>query len=211
MRRSFGIDDPRRSAKGRELRVESKSIIDLQLASTLQPFDSGDKQLAKAFAEQLVVDQVRLAPAVLPRMTSFNPTIIAQRRPAARNECMHVRMVAQPLVSRVQHHHRRGLEAELFFEHFPQGLPRRLEQQVVHRAAIPQGQRRQLLRQCKHDLKVVHSRQQQRASSLDPRGSLRAAALRTMPIAAGVVNNTALIARLAFKQPAAQRRRAAER
>ncbi len=142
MRWSFDVNDPRRCAEGRECSIESMTIFDLQLASTLQPLDSGDKQLAKAFAKKMIVDQVRLAPATLLRMSRFYPAILSERRPAARHECMHMRMVAQPLVSRVQHHHRRWLEAELLFQHFAQCSPRGLEQQIVHLASIAERQRR---------------------------------------------------------------------
>ena len=96
-------------------------------------------------------------------------------------------MVLQLLVPGVQHQ-QRGRVDILFFHFVPDRLPRAAHQQPVQLAAVAQHQMRQPIGDREDDLKVVDARQHQLAAAFGPVGSPRSGTLRTVPLAARVVD-----------------------
>lgn len=92
------------------------------------------------------------------------------------------------LIPRRQHHHGGWVDFAVGLQGLADRLPGTVEQQVIQQLAIAKDQGREEIGQCKHDLKIVHVRQQQFAGLAQPRGASRTHALRAMPIGAGVVD-----------------------
>src|SRR5262249_46847353 len=124
----------------------------------------------------------------------------------------HVRMMRHRTAPRVQH---RG-EADLHTEALgvrgdrQQRLGARLEQEVVDDGLVVVGDGADLRRQGEHDVEVGHL-QQLGLARLQPLPRLTALALRTVPVAAGVVGDDGVPARLvlAARDVATESRRAA--
>ncbi len=216
--RSLDVHDPRLRPEIEKQRSERVTgwrrqvlVTKTQLALSAQPLHASKELLPKAFAEKFVVDQVWLPLSAMTWMPAFDPAFATERGAAAGNQGMDVRMSVQSLVPCMEHHQRCRLESELFFQYFAKCLPSRREQQIVQRPPVSKGQRRQFFRQREHHLEVIHFRQQQLASRLHPCRPPGTSALRTMPIAARVINGPAMTARLALQRSATQRGGAAER
>ena len=93
-------------------------------------------------------------------------------------------MSFQHLVPRMQHHHGGRFEELFIGDDILERLPRRAKQQIVDLFAIPQRQRRQLVGNREHDLKIRDTRQQQFRRRIQPVGTFRSGTLRTVTIAA---------------------------
>ena len=134
-----------------------------------------------------------------------------QRRSAAGHERVHVDVSLQLLIPRVQHHRGRRFELLLVFDRLLQCLPRTAEQQIKHRLAIPQSQRRQFVGDREHDLIIRDARQQQLRRRVQPVATFRSAALRAVAVTARVVHHRTMLTRAALVNMPAERRRATQR
>jgi len=97
-------------------------------------------------------------------------------------------MVAQPLVSCVQHELRRRLELPRIPERLVQGPPSGMEQQIVQGLTIAENQGGQLIWQREDHLEVVDRGQYQLLGLLQPIRSPSTTALRAVAIDARIVN-----------------------
>jgi hypothetical protein len=117
-----------------------------------------------------------------------NPSLTVERGTAARNDCVDVGVVVQPLVSCVQHELRSRLELPGFPKRLVQGSPSGLEQQIVQGSTIAENQAGQPIWQGENDLKIVDFGQHQRLGLLQPVGTPSTTTLRTVAIDARIVN-----------------------
>ncbi len=139
-------------------------------------------------------------------MAAVEPSPTVERRAAAGNQGVDVRMVAQPLVSCVQHELRSGLELPRIAESLVQGSPSGLEQQIVQGSTIAQDQAGQPVWQREDYLEVVDLGQYQLLGLLQPIRSPSTTALRAVAIDARIVNVAFAVACRAFIDPPFQRR-----
>ena len=119
-------------------------------------------------------------------------------------------MSFQHLVPRMQHHHGSRFEELFIGDDTFERLPCRAKQQIVDHIAISQCQRRQLVGNREHDLKIRDARQQKFRRRIQPVGALRTSTLRTVAITARVVDSARKVARIAPVQMTAQCDRATE-
>ena len=77
--------------------------LELELPLAHQPPKTIDEVLAKALPQLDIVHQERFSATWLRRMAAVDPSPRVERRTAAGDQGVDVRMVAQPLVSCVQH------------------------------------------------------------------------------------------------------------
>ena len=92
---------------------------------------------------------------------------------AARNQGVKVGVVSEFLIPRRQHHHGGWVDFAFGLQGLADRLPGTVEQQVVQQLAIAKDQGREEIGQRKHDLKIIHVRQQQFAGLAQPRGASR--------------------------------------
>lgn len=134
-----------------------------------------------------------------------NPSFPFDRRSAAGYQGVEMRVMIQLLVSGMQHHQRRRVELPSATEFTTQGSPCTDKQQIVKRSAIAENQSRQLIRQGKDHLEIVHTRQHDLGRFVHPVSTFSTAALRAVPVAAGVVHVDLMLTALTAKQAAPQR------
>lgn len=109
---------------------------------------------------------------------------------------MDVRVMIELLVSRMQNEMRGRLKLACFAKRLIQRSPSRTEQQIVKRLAVAEDQARQLIRQRKDNLEIVDIRNYQFLRLLEPVRTTCTTALRTVAIAARIVN---VLARLTLR------------
>ena len=114
------------------------------------------------------------------------------------------------LVSGVQHHQRRWVVLPGAAKFPIECSPSTLEQQAIEFAAVTKDQRRKFVRQREDDLEVRHAGHDHFGRLVHPVSSPRTAALRTVPVAARVVNIDLGIAAGAFVNVSLENRRATE-
>ena len=165
-------------------------VFELQFVRGHQTTQTTGELSAKDSSQFDVIGEPRLAAVALGRMPRHHPLVAIQSGTGTGDDGMNVWVEAQFLVSRMQHHHGCGLELLLLTQGFFQRPPGTAEQQIVECLAIAQDQRRQLVRQREHDLKIVHTRQQQRARLIQPGRPPRSGTLWTMSIGARIVDVT---------------------
>ena len=88
-------------------------------------------------------------------MPAGDPALSVERRTAARDQRVDVRMMVQPLVSRVEHELRGGLELPSAAKRFIQRSPSGVEEQIVKCSAVTEDQAGQPIGQREDNLKVV--------------------------------------------------------
>ena len=132
-----------------------------------------------------------------------HPAGAIQGHAAARDDAVQVRVSLQRLPPSMQHGEETEASPEPALSHFEQRLGGGAKQDAVDDARVLQRQGSELLRQREHDMKVDDGQQveQPLVEPLGPRGGL---ALRTMPIATGVIGHLAMAAPVALKDVAAQ-------
>lgn len=91
------------------------------------------------------------------------------------------------LIPSVQHHQRRHFETLLLFDRRFERPPTGRKQQVIDHPAVSQGERRELLREGQHHLKVVDAVDQDGLRFFHPLGAFAAAATGAVPVSARVV------------------------
>jgi len=117
IRRTFDENVPIGCSEFIEPRFQSRRILELrplafepQLPVSHQPPKSVDKVLAELSPQLFVVHQERFSAASLRRMAAGDPTSSVERRTAAGDQRVDMRVMVEPLVSGVEHELCGGLE-----------------------------------------------------------------------------------------------------
>ncbi len=173
---------------------------------------TGEKLGSKSNAQHVRINKVRLRTSPLLFALAADPSApTIERGASAGDHRVHMRVSVQFLIPRVQHHRGRRFEPLFVLDSLLQRTPRTLKQQVEHRSTISQSQRRKLLRNREHDLKIIDVWQQQFRRRIQPTPSPGSAATRAMPIAARIIDDGSMITRIALVQMPAQRSCPAQR
>ena len=138
------------------------------------------------------------------------PTAAVGRQSAVGHDAVHVGMVFEFLVPRVQHAEEAdfGAETPRVAGDLEQGLGAGSKQQIVERLFIGESERRERVRQRENDVEVAR-RQNLGTPRIEPAMAGVGLALRAVPIAARVIRNGAASAAGAFVDVSAERGRAA--
>ncbi len=182
-----------------------------QLVLCAKPTQTGEKMPAIGATQRHRVDQIVVRRMAAVAALTVHPAAAIDCRTAPGNDGMDVSMGFQTLIPSVEHHQRCRIVALFGLDRFLQGGPSGMEQQVVDRLAIPQGQRRQLPRQREDHLKVAHPLQQQSFRRIDPTGAPGTGTLGTVAITARIVHDTVALTPLTPIPPPAQGRGTTQR
>ena len=128
-----------------------------------------------------------------------HPAGVVGGEPAGRHEAVDVRMMKQRLPPGVKDGEEPdpGTEMARIRGHFEKGLGGSAEEQAVQNARILERKRREPVRQCEYHVCVRHG-QEHRALLLEPVRGGRGLALRAVAIAAGIVRDDPVPARIAL-------------
>lgn len=133
-------------------------------------------------------------------LSAVHPALFIKAQASAGNDAMEMRMVMEGLSPGVQNGETGDLRPEMFrvSAEGQQGLRNGAKEHPVDDAAILKRERRELLRNGEHHVEVLHI-EQFLLTRLEPVGSSRPLTLRTMPIAARVVNRHLVTAAVLFE------------
>jgi len=193
--RGFAVDHPVRRVKLADQTSEqpglsqaAKQAVEMELSGSVSLLERFKKLASENFAE----NPHREKEAVIARA---HPAGVIARQTAGGNDAVNVRMMLQLLIPGVEDAEEADLGSEMLGVRgdFDQCLGAAAEQQPVDHFFVLQGQRRQLVGECKHDMSVGRS-EQLGAPRGQPAVARLALALRAVPVAARVIGDGAMAA-----------------
>ena len=147
-----------------------KPGFQFQFSPSVQRVESANVAPAKLLTENSVVNQKWPGRFGTGRacQLAVDPAPTVQRRAAAGNQSVYVRMMVQPLVPGVQHHQRSGLHPSFRLDTLPQRLRRSLHQGPIQDRPIAQDQWRKFVGKREDNLEISHTGNQQVGRLVQP-------------------------------------------